>query len=188
MKKIAIVGSPGSGKTTLARDLDSLLKIKIFHLDRVFWERDWKRITGETRIVRLQKCATEERWIIEGFYINSFTTHLEEADTIIFLDLPPFLCLQRIVNRHKEYRGKLRRDLPKGCTDKLTPLRMLKVLLFPLKEKRKLEQLLDIYESRSKSIIRLRSTEQVENFLAEQAKIYNTVLTVHEKLPVLTIR
>ena len=41
MKRIVIIG-PGAGKTTLANELAFLLDIKAYHLDRLFWQRDWK--------------------------------------------------------------------------------------------------------------------------------------------------
>ena len=33
MEKIAIIGSPGAGKTTFAINLRKILDIKVFHLD-----------------------------------------------------------------------------------------------------------------------------------------------------------
>src|SRR5437764_14111939 len=103
MEKIAIIGSSGAGKTTLAKKIGSALKIKVFHLDRFFWQRDWKRKTRDTRIDTLQNLALrDKRWIIEGTYLNSSKLHLNAADTIIFLDIHPLLCLWRIMKRHRE--------------------------------------------------------------------------------------
>ena len=91
MDKIVIIGSPGAGKTTLARALGPLLKVKVFHLDRLFWQRDWKGKTTETRIDILQHLVQEKQWIIEGTYLSSSEPRLDAADTIIF----PGRCPQR---------------------------------------------------------------------------------------------
>jgi adenylate kinase family enzyme len=166
MERIVIIGSSGAGKSTLAKKLGPILKIKVFHLDRFFWRRRWKRETSDTRIDILQDFVREKRWIIEGSYLSSSELRLNAADTIIFLDTPPLLCLQRIMKRHREYHGRSRRDIPEGCTDKLTLLHMLKVLTFPLYGRRKIKKKLRNYKS--KQIIRLRSGKEVEGFLAQQ--------------------
>ena len=120
MKKIVIIGSPGAGKSTLARKLGPMLKINVIHLDRLFWECGWKAKTRETRIDILQKRIMEKQWIIEGTYLHISELHLNAADTIIFLDTSPLCCLWRLIKRHREYRRRSRRDIPDGCTDKLT--------------------------------------------------------------------
>ena len=121
MEKIVIIGSPGAGKTTLARELGPILKIKkVIHLDRLFWKREWKGKTGDIRIDILNRLVQEKRWIIEGTYLCSSGPRLEAADTIIFLDTPPLVCLQRLIKRHHEYHGCSRCDIPEECTDKLT--------------------------------------------------------------------
>src|SRR5947209_12560620 len=145
MKKVVIIGSPGAGKTTFAKALGSIRKLKVYHLDRFFWLRNWQGKDRETRIDTLQKLVLEKQWIIEGTYLCSSGPRLEAADTIIFLDTPPLVCLQRIIKRHREYRGHSRRDIPEGCNDKLTLFRMLKVLVFPLRGRRKLEKELRKY-------------------------------------------
>jgi adenylate kinase family enzyme len=166
MDKIAIIGPPGAGKTTLARELGSILKIKVFHLDRFFWQRGWKVKTRDTRIDILQEIVREKQWIIEGTYLSSSELHLNAADTIIFLDIPPLVCLWRLTKRHREYYGCSRRDIPEGCTDRLTKLLILRVLTFPFHDRRTLKQKLPNYKS--KQIIQLHSRKEVDDFLAQQ--------------------
>ena len=166
MKKIVIIGSSGAGKSTLARELGSILKMKVFHLDRYFWQRGWKRETRDTRMDILQDFVREKQWIIEGTYLSSSELHLNAADTIIFLDIPPLLCLWRLTKRHLAYRRRSRRDIPEGSTDKLTMSHILKVVTFPLEDRRTIKQKLRNYKS--KQIIWLRSRKEVEDFLAQQ--------------------
>ncbi len=177
MKKIAIIGSPGAGKTRLAKDLGHILKIKVYHLDRMFWKlgwrRRWKGKDRETRIDILQQIVQGKQWIIEGTYLRSSESRLNTADTIIFLDTPFLVCFLRIIKRHREDHRRSRRDIPEGCTDRLTLLRMLKVLAFPLRERRMLEK--KLREFPSEKVIRLHSAKEVKGFLA-QPELY-----VHEK-------
>lgn len=164
MEKIAIVGSPGAGKTTLAKELGPKLKINVFHMDRIFWQYDWKERTKDTRIDIIQNIVRERQWVIDGTYLNTSELHLETADTIIFLGISPLFCLWRIIKRHQEYEGRSRRDLPMGSTDKLTLFLILKVLFFPLQGSRTIKQKLRNYQS--KQIIWLHSTSDVEYFIA----------------------
>jgi adenylate kinase family enzyme len=167
MEKIVIIGSPGAGKSTFARKLGSILNIKVIHLDRVFWRSGWKEKPIDTRIDILEKIVREKQWIIEGTYLGASEPRLNAADTIIFLDLYPAMCLQRIIKRHHEYRGCFRRDIPEGCKDELNLIRILKVLVFPIRGRRTLKRKLRNYNS--KHIIKLRSTKEVESFLAQLA-------------------
>lgn len=165
MKKIVIIGSSGAGKSTFARLLGSLLSInRVVHLDRVFWKRGWKEKPRDARVDILQRLVGEQQWIIEGSYLSSSDSRLEAADTIIFLDMFPLLCLWRIILRHSKYRKRPRRDIPDGCTDRISPLLLLKVLTFPFLGRRELEKKLRTFSH--KTVIRLRSRKEVEGFLA----------------------
>jgi adenylate kinase family enzyme len=166
MEKIVIIGSPGAGKSTFARKLGSIFNIRVIHLDRIFWQPGWKEKPLDTRIDILEKIVREKQWIIEGTYLGSSEPRLNAADTIIFLDIGSVMCLQRIIKRHREYRGCSRRDIPEGCKDKPNLVRILKVLAFPVRGKRTLKQKLPYYESMSKEIIWLHSEKEVESFLA----------------------
>ena len=165
MDKIAIIGSPGAGKSTLAHQLGESLNIEIIHLDRHFWQSDWREKPRDTRIEILKDLIRKERWIIEGTYLGSSEPRLSAADTIIFLDTPPWLCLYRIRQRHNKYKGQPRPDLPDGCSDKLNLTCVLKVLIFPFRGRRTTKQKLRIYKS--KQIIWLRSRKKVKDFLAQ---------------------
>ena len=175
MEKIVIMGSSGAGKTTLARELGPILKIKkVIHLDRLFWQRDWEGKSGDTRIDILQGLVGEKQWIIDGNYFSLSELHLYAADTIIFLDTPPLVCLQRLIKRHHEYHGCSRCDIPEECTDKLTRLHMLKVLVFPLRGRRRLEEELRKYNS--KQIVQLHSGKEVKDFLAQQKRFADDMM------------
>ena len=181
MDKIAIIGSSGAGKTTLAKKISSRLKVKVYHLDRFFWQPDWIRESGERRIDTLKGFVQKRQWIIEGTYLNSSELHLNEADIIIFLDMPPFLCFWRIIMRHLNYRGLRRCDIPKGSTNRLTFLGMLQVLAFRLRAHGKLED--KLYKFPQEKIIRLHSPKEVESFLA-RLEIYTEEKRLFSPTPV----
>ncbi len=146
--------------------------MKVLHLDRSFWKRDWEEKNGYERMEILEGFVLSEKWwIIEGNYLRFAELHIRAADTIIFLDLPPLLCLWRRIKRHHENRGLPRRDIPEGCTDRITLRRMLNILIFPFHGRRTIKKTLRYYSF--KNIIILRSTKEVEDFLAKQEENLN---------------
>ena len=166
MERIAIIGVSGAGKTTLAKQLSSIFNHRnVYHLDRLFWQRDWKAKNRDTRIDILQCLVLEPGWIIDGTYLSVSNPHLSMADTIIFLDMPPLLCLRRLFKRHFEFRNRPRRDIPEGCTDRLTLQRIVKVPTFPVTGRGIIIQQLD--RCRSQHIIWLHTPEEVEKFVKE---------------------
>ena len=112
MDKIAIIGSPGAGKSTLAQQLGESLNIEIIHLDRYFWQPDWREKPRDTRIEILKDLVRKERWIIEGTYLGSSEPRLNAADTITMSNEDVFKIfmiiwhgLQKLNKYYKESRN-----------------------------------------------------------------------------------
>lgn len=100
--KIHIIGSIGSGKTTLAKMISEQLNVPHFELDNVVWIRlasgDKKR-TDYDRDLYLQEIVNTQSWIIEGVHHKWISKSLEEADQIIFLDISLLKRRWRIIHR-----------------------------------------------------------------------------------------
>jgi adenylate kinase family enzyme len=62
--------------------------------------------------------VTAPRWIIDGNYASSLPIRLRAADTVIFLDLPGWICLWGIAQRRFRHRGGQHRDI--GVYDRIT--------------------------------------------------------------------
>ena len=108
MKKIMVIGCPGSGKSTFSRTLHKLTGIPLFHLDMMYWNSD--RTTVDKAVFREQLSNTlqKDEWIIDGNYGSTMELRLQACDTVIFLDYSLNVCLDGI----KERRGKARTDMP----------------------------------------------------------------------------
>lgn len=116
-KKIVILGSAGSGKTTLANYIAKKTGIEVVHLDKVFWLPNWEVRPKEDWTSIMEELVQKESWIMDGNYINTLKTRLENADLVIMLDIKTSICVLSVIYRTFIGHFKRRKDLSDGCKD-----------------------------------------------------------------------
>ncbi|MEB2298666.1 AAA family ATPase [Lysinibacillus xylanilyticus] len=102
-RKIHIIGSVGSGKTTLAKELSEKLNIPYYELDNVVWIRqnsgDCRR-TDQQKVDYLNDIILTKAWIIEGVHNEDWVAQsFLNAELIIFLDTNYYIRIYRIIKR-----------------------------------------------------------------------------------------
>lgn len=128
IKKIAIVGNSGSGKTTLAFQLHKKCNLPLYHIDQYYWGAGWQRPDPEEFKNRYGELCKKDAWIIEGAYIRGFRQRAELADIVIFLDMPRYKCLWRVVRRSIVNWGDVIPGDPHGCKQRLFSFKFLEFL------------------------------------------------------------
>lgn len=98
LNKIYIVGSAGSGKTTLANLISKRFGHPHFDLDDIAYPHQ-KAQPLNKRLQAIDKLAQKGQWAAEGIYVSWVAKLFKEADKIIWLDLPLWLTLFRITKR-----------------------------------------------------------------------------------------
>lgn len=108
MKRVIVIGCPGSGKTTFAEKLHKHTGLPLYYLDAIWHKPDKTHITREEFDQRIREIFATDEWIIDGNYSRTVEMRLKECDTVILFDLPTEVCLQGATERI----GKGRYDLP----------------------------------------------------------------------------
>lgn len=108
MKKIIIIGCPGSGKTTFAEKLQKATNLQLYYLDAIWHKPDKTHISREEYDRKLAEIFQTEEWIIDGNYSRTIEERIRNSDTIFLFDLPTEVCLQGATER----LGQERYDMP----------------------------------------------------------------------------
>lgn len=162
-KRIMIIGSCGSGKTTLAMQLSKKTNIPVIHLDKEYWQAGWVETPKELWMEKQRKLLLGQCWIVDGNYSGSLHIRLEKADTVIFLDYNRYLCLYRVSKRWISNMGKVRSDMAEGCIEKIDLPFIKFVWRFPIDSRNKIVNKLKEYNN--VNIISLRSPKETKLFL-----------------------
>lgn len=89
MKRVAVFGKPGSGKSTLSKRLAATTGLPFHPLDAILYQPSGEQIDRETFDTLHQEILNQEHWIIDGFGpLGLFFQRLEQADTLVYIDLP----------------------------------------------------------------------------------------------------
>lgn len=100
MKKIAVFGKPGSGKSTLSKKLAHVTGIQLHQLDSILYEKNGDVVDRKTYEKKHEDILSSDSWIIDGFdQIEPFYKRIGVADTLIYIDLPYFVSYYLVAKR-----------------------------------------------------------------------------------------
>ena len=164
MRRVAIMGPGGAGKSSLARQLGARTGLPVFHLDRYFWHPGWVETPREEwRALQEQLFAAEE-WIADGNYSATSEVRLARADTVVLLDFPAWRTAPRALRRSLASYGKPVQA--EGCPERLDPKFLWWIVNYRRRSRPKV--LAAIAEhAPGASVHILRRPREVERFLAE---------------------
>lgn len=102
-RRIAVVGVCGSGKSFVACALARRLGIDYVSNDAIIWGPQWTPTPAELRLERFTHALAGDAWTFDG-NLGSLRTPehrhiLGRADTLVWLDLPRFTTLRRLLGR-----------------------------------------------------------------------------------------
>ena len=165
MKRILVIGCPGSGKSTLTRRLSEKLSLPAVHLDALFWEPGWKEASREDFDKRLADALSKPKWIIDGNFNRTIAARLAKCDTVIWLDYPRRTCICGVLRRVFSNYGKVRADMGAGCPERLDLSFLKYVWDFGKTDVPKIREKLKHIDAR---VLIFKNRRQTERFIKEE--------------------
>ena len=171
MRRIAILGPAGAGKSWLATHLAEILDLPVVHLDRLYWRPGWVA-TPDPEWDEVQRRELERRdtWIVDGIQEGRVRPDLwlEAADTIVFIDASPLACVWRVAKRRLDSTEGP--QMPADCEPAPLYRAFPKFLRFLRVYRRVVrpEVLADLARrEQHQQVVVLRSDEDTQRFLAD---------------------
>lgn len=164
MKRVAIVGSPGTGKTTFARKLHQKTKLPLIHLDYYYHQKQHNYYNDKPAWVKkVKQLMQQPKWIIDGNYSSTLNLRMGKADTVIFLDYSRRLAIYRIFKRRLEFLRRRRTDMPSDWKETLNKEFLKYVWTFNKEYRPKI--VMAIQQNKDKNIRIFKTPYQTKKFL-----------------------
>ncbi len=100
MKRVAVLGNAGGGKSTLARQLAEITRLPLYVLDKLQFQEGGAAAPHDEYLALHRGLLAQETWIIDGFGDNTtIWERLGAADTLIYVDLTLPIHYWRVTKR-----------------------------------------------------------------------------------------
>src|SRR5262245_8621991 len=165
MRRVLVLGSPGSGKSTFARRLADRLGAPLIHLDFYFWCAGWEPVDETTFRSRVSELVAMPEWVMDGNYSRTFDIRMPRADTAVWLECSRLTCLLRVTWRVLREYGHVRPELPPGCPEHLDLAFLRYIWDFPTKHRPRIVGAVEQF-GKDVRVVRLGGPRAQEDFLA----------------------
>jgi len=168
MRRIAVIGPLGAGKSTLAVELGRRLGLPVHHLDTLYWGDTWTPPSPAEWKALLDRLVAGDSWIIDGNFSSTLPQRLDAADTVVYLDASPLLSTMRATKRRLLHNWRPAPGVAGGSRPMFDRQIFRWIWAFPRESRTQLLEQLAAPPLVGKAVI-LRSRRDVRHFLATVA-------------------
>lgn len=165
MRRVAIIGRSGGGKSTLAAKLGQRLSLPVINLDTLFWLPGWVESDPLVFRNRLIEALAAEAWITDGNFMDTVDVRFALTDTIIWVDQPRLRCIRRALQRAIIWFSRSRPDLAPGCLEQIDIEFLRYIWNWDRVTRPRVNAAIDAFGSHA-TLIRLRTDGEIAAFLA----------------------
>jgi adenylate kinase family enzyme len=174
MQRLVVVGTSGSGKTTVAGQLAVILGVPHVELDSLHWEPDWTEAEPETLRQRVQAAVRTDRWVVDGNYSAVRDLIWPKADTLVWLDYRLSRVMWQVTTRTVR-RVATKEELWSGNRERLgAAFSRHSIIWWALttyrKNQRRYSALLDAPETSHMDLVHLRSPRATRRWLSQLSR------------------
>ena len=98
-RRVLVVGVTGSGKTTLARELEARRGIPLVDVDALAWQPGWVKTPDAQLVAAVSTVVTGPQWVLDSAWGAIRPVVLEHVDLVVGLDLPRHVSFTRLARR-----------------------------------------------------------------------------------------
>ncbi len=119
MRRIAVIGCSGAGKSRFATALAARTGLPLVHLDAEYWQPGWRQRDEDDWRARHGELIARDAWILDGNMTGTLEARLERVDTVFWFDASTLASLLGVAQRTAAYIGRNRPDMAPGCPERI---------------------------------------------------------------------
>jgi adenylate kinase family enzyme len=166
MKKVAVFGNAGGGKSTLAKRLAQLTRLPLYPLDMIQYRAGGGEVPRDDYLRAHASLLARDEWVIDGFgCVKSAWERFAAADTLVYVDLPLLTHARWVSKRLIKGLFATPEGWPEGSPMLSSTLSIFRVLWLCNRHLTPRYRDLVVQAAPSKRIHHLRSPAEMEAFL-----------------------